>query len=96
MTETALQAEAAGPTAEFEFRGEKFTVPLEYADYPVEYIEAAEDGKSLAIQARGLLGPEQWDRVRSMRLKARDLDELSDAISAALGVEPGESTPSSA
>jgi hypothetical protein len=95
-TEAALRAEASGDsTAEFEFRGEKFTVPLEYADYPVSYIEAASEGAGVAIQARELLGPEQWARIRAMGLTGRGLDELEAAIKSTNGIDSGNSPASS-
>jgi hypothetical protein len=85
MTETALQAEAAGPTADVEFKGESFTIPLEYADYPLSFIEAASDGRAVAVQLRELFGPEQWATVQGMRLKGRDLDALSEKVEAVMG-----------
>lgn len=89
------EAEATTGTASFDFRGETFTVPLEYADMPLAYIEAASDGKGLAVQARELLGPDQWAKVRGMGLTGRGLDELSAAINKAMGTDEGEDTPSS-
>ena len=41
--ETNLRNEANGLPGSFEFRGESFTIPTEYADYPLSYIEAAVD-----------------------------------------------------
>lgn len=97
MSETARKTEAEGAsTATFEFRGESFTVPLEYDDYSLEFIEAASDGKPLAIQARELLGPEQWSRVRAMGLSGRDLQPLFAAIEGAVGLDSGNSQASSA
>ena len=95
--EDALRAEAApdSATAEFEFRGEKFTFPRDYADQPLDFIEAVADLLPLAIQARALLGPDQWERVRAMRLKGSDFDEMSDAIQSAMGISSGNSTASS-
>jgi hypothetical protein len=89
------EAEATTGTASFNFRGEAFTVPLEYADMPLSYLEAASDGKGLAVQARELLGPEQWAKVRAMNLTGRGLDELSDAINKAMGTDEGEEPASS-
>lgn len=83
--ETALKAEAAGSTATVEFRGESFTIPLEYADYPLSFIEAASDGRAVAVQLRELFGPKQWAMVQGMQLKGRDLDELSDKVEALMG-----------
>jgi hypothetical protein len=88
------ESEVTG-SASFEFKGETFTVPLEYADMPLAYIEAASEGAPLAIQARELLGPEQWARVRAMNLTGRGLNELSDAINAVMGTDEGEEPASS-
>ena len=96
MSEEARKAETTGsPTATFEFRGESFDMPLSYDDYPLSYIEAALDGKPLAIQARELLGPEQWARVRGMGLNGRDLEELGEAMQSAAGISSGNSKASS-
>lgn len=96
MSNEARKNETTSPTATFEFRGEEFTVPLSYDDYSLEFIEAAADGKPLAIQARELLGHDQWSRVRSLGLKGADLNELFEAIEAAEGLASGNSAASSA
>ena len=90
------EAEAKSGTASFDFRGEAFTVPLEFDDYPLSYIEAASDGAPLAVQARELLGAEQWAKVRAMNLTGRDLRELEKGIAGAMGVDEGEEPASSA
>lgn len=95
MTETARKAEANGQQATLEFRGETFSVPTEYDDLSVDFLEALEDGKSVGI-IRGALGPEQWQVVKAMQLKARDLAELGDRIAAAMGFSAGNSEASSA
>lgn len=89
------KAEANSSTATFKFRDVEFTVPLEFDEYPLSFIEAMEDGKSLAIQARELLGPKQWAEVRGMKLKAGESRELFDAIDAAMGTTEGEDEASS-
>lgn len=89
------EAEAKGSTASFTFRKVEFTVPLEYDDYPLSFIEVASDGASGAVQARELLGPEQWAKVRAMDLKGRDLRPLLDAIDEAMGTDAGEDEASS-
>ena len=94
-TEDARRNEAASTVGSFEFKGETFTVPLEYADYSLDFIEAVADGRPLAVQARELLGPEQWERVRALRLSGRDLEELYAGIKSAEGVALGNSEPSS-
>lgn len=90
------EAEATGRTATVNFRGETFTFPVEYADYPLSFIEAVSDGRAAAIQSRELLGPEQWAKVRGMGLHGRDLEALTDALNEAMGTDEGEDTASSA
>ena len=80
------QDEAANKPAEVEFRGRKFTVPLDYSDWPLELHEAIEDGNNLAA-IRAALGPDQWSVVRSMGLKTPDINELSNAVVAAMGFD---------
>jgi hypothetical protein len=94
-TETNLRNEANGTDATFEFRGETFVIPTEYDDLPLSYIEAATDGKPSAIQARELLGPEQWAKVQAMGLKGRDIEGLVDSINKATGITSGNSEASS-
>jgi hypothetical protein len=96
MSEAARKAEANGePTATVEFRGETFTVPLEYDDLSIDFTEALEDGRSVGV-VRGALGPAQWRVVKAMNLKNRDLGELSDAIAEAMGfTDAGNSKASS-
>lgn len=96
MSEEARKAEARGDkTATVEFRGQVFTVSTEYDEYPVDFMEAIEDGRAVGI-CRGALGPRQWRQVQSMRLKMRDLAELSDLIAEAMGFgSAGESGASS-
>jgi hypothetical protein len=95
MSEEARKAEASGKSVTFEFRGESFDMPTEYDDYPLSYIEAVLDGKPLAIQAREILGPEQWAKVRGMGLTGRGLEELGETMQSAAGVSPGNSEASS-
>lgn len=97
MSEETRKAEARGDkTAEVKFRGRTFTVSTEYDEYPVEFMEAVEDGRAVGI-CRGALGPRQWREVQSMRLNMRDLGELSNAIADAMGFSSaGESEASSA
>lgn len=96
MSEDARKAEAAGEaTATVEFRGETFTVSREMDDWPVEFVDALEEGKTVGI-VKGALGPAQWRRVRSMNLRMRDIEPLADGITTALGFgNPGESSASS-
>src|SRR5690349_16978699 len=90
------QAEAQGETtAKVEFRGETFTVPTEYDDFSIDFVEALEDGRTVGI-VRGALGPAQWRVVKAMDLKARDLAPLAEVIAQAMGfADAGNSTASS-
>lgn len=96
MSDEIRKSEAKGEPAVVEFRGHKFTVAREMDDWSVDLLESIEEGKSVGI-VRGALGPWQWDVVRSMHLKVRDLNELAQGITSALGFgEPGNSSASSA
>ena len=87
--------EAAQKAAEVEFRGRKFTVPLDYSEWPLALHEALEDGNDIAA-IRAALGADQWRVVRSMDLKTPDINELSSAVVAAMGFgSVGESPASS-
>lgn len=90
------EAEANGSTASVEFRGETFSIPLEYADYSLSFIEAAADGAPAVVQVRELLGPEQWTRVRALRLDGAGFDELVAAVQKAEGTDAGNLEASSA
>lgn len=88
--------EATSGVAEFEFRGETFSVELDQAEWSVDFIEALEEDRAVGI-VKGALGPEQWARVRPLVPKVRDLNELSTLIAEALGFKSvGESRASSA
>lgn len=95
MSNNARESEAKDSTATVEFRGHSFVISREWDDMSVDFVESLEEGKIVGI-VRGALGPDQWRVVRSMDLKVRDLNELSDSIAQALGFgSPGESSPSS-
>lgn len=93
MSETARKSEAVGEVGKVEFRGKTFTVPLEYDDFSVDFLEALEDGKTIGI-VRGALGPQQWHSVKAMGLTARDLVPLADGIADAMGFTAGNSEAS--
>jgi hypothetical protein len=96
MSEDTRQAEAKGEnTATIEFRGHEFTVSREYDDWPVAFLDAIEEGKTVGI-VKGALGPAQWRTVAAMNLKIRDLAPLGEDIVKALGFgDTGESSASS-
>jgi hypothetical protein len=87
--------EAENKDATVTFRKRDYTVPREYSDWSVDLLESIEEGKSVGI-VRGALGPAQWNQIKAMNLKVRDLDELATLIAKALGFgSTGESAPSS-
>lgn len=96
MSNETRKAEArSDDTAPVTFRGETFTISTAYDEFPVEFVESLEEGKTVGI-CRGALGPAQWRRVRAMNLKMKDLAELSDLIATAMGFgDAGESAASS-
>lgn len=88
--------EATQTHGTFEFRGHEFKVPLDRDEWSLDFLEAIEDGKA-AGTVRGALGAEQWQTVKGLDLKVKDLAELGDKIAAVLGFgSPGESPASSA
>lgn len=95
MSDETRKSEAIGKAAVVTWRGHRFEVSREYDDWSVDLLESIEEGKSVGI-VRGALGPSQWQVVKSMNLKVRDLNELAAAISSALGFgSAGESAASS-
>lgn len=92
---TARTAEANGQTiAAFEYRGHTFTVSRDQNEWPLDFIEAAEDGHGVGM-IRGALGPAQWRVVKGMGLKRPDVDELANTLAAAMGfTDAGESAAS--
>lgn len=95
MGNESREAEAQGKSALVDWRGQKFEVEREYGEWSVDFVESLEEGKSVGI-VRGALGPSQWRTIKAMNLKMRDLDELAEAVAAALGFgSVGESQTSS-
>lgn len=84
-----LKAEAKG-IGTVEFRGVTLTFATEYDEYPMSFIEAVNGGEGPDVQARELLGPEQWAKVRPLLAKGRDLNELVKALDVAQGTDAGE------
>lgn len=57
-------------------------------------LEAAESGGDAAatlVSLRAALGAEQWERIRALGLRGKQLTELSQAYDRFCGTEPGES-----
>lgn len=89
-----LKAEAVAEendTIEVEFRGNKYTLPALAKEWDVEVMEALEDGRQVGV-LRALLGDDQWRLLKSRHnLKLKDLDEISDAFLAKVGLSSGKS-----
>lgn len=95
MSDETRKDEAQGKTAIVEWRGHKFEISREYDDWTVDFLESLEEGKAVGV-VRGALNVKDWRTVKSMRLKVRDLDELSELIAKAMGFgSTGESAASS-
>lgn len=84
MSEAARKSEVTTGTAIVKWRDLEFTVSTEYDDYPVDFMEAVEDGRTVGI-VRGALGPAQWRVVKALNLKMADLAELAEGVADALG-----------
>lgn len=96
MSTSPRKTEATGSDkiATITFRGQEFTLNREYDEWTVDLLESIEEGKVVGI-VRGALDEAQFRRVREMRLKVKDLRELSDLIVKAMGFgNAGESSPS--
>lgn len=69
------------------WRGQTFTLPASLDDCPVEVVEAYEAGKGARAVA-AMLGAEQYaDFKAKHKPTVRDLNELGDAIAAAMGLK---------
>ena len=86
----ALKAEAVQTELTVEFRGDTYTLPKDVEDWSLEAYEAFEDGKPVAA-LRGVLGPEQWAKVKAHGLRVRDLEEVADVFFGAIGLSSGKS-----
>ncbi|WP_158885081.1 hypothetical protein [Amycolatopsis anabasis] len=83
------RAEATGqPTAKgaglaVMWRGKRFTLPRA-EDFPLEALEAEEEGKHLTA-LKLILGVDQYATWRSLASKAGDADEFSETVMRELG-----------
>lgn len=83
----AVQAEATGEVVtEVVWRDQKFHIAASADDWPVDVIEAFEQGKAATALA-GVLGPAQWARFKATKPapKVKDLTGLMDTIASKLG-----------
>lgn len=78
---SAPQREAEGiDTIEILFDGEKYEIPADPADWPIEASEAMEYNRVITA-VRLMLGPKQWQRVLRKKYRNRKFRELFDLIS---------------
>jgi hypothetical protein len=86
-TTDALRAEVLGAdTMAVAFEGLDFTVPRDVQDWPVDAMEAMEDGKA-ATALRALLPAAQWTafKAQSPKPTIRTIAALLDAIAVEAG-----------
>ncbi|WP_431889473.1 hypothetical protein [Nocardiopsis alba] len=79
------------------FRSERFRLPELDGGMDIDTLEAFEDGKVITA-IRGLLGPDQWAKLKAMTPKPNigDLEEIADKIAKVYGMgSVGESDASS-
>jgi hypothetical protein len=86
--------EATTGTASFKFRGEKFTITTDQAEWSTDFLEALEEERAVGI-VKGALGPQQWSRAYPLVPKVKDLRELADAVAKALGFDKSGESPAS-
>lgn len=72
----------------FEFRGLELAMPIG-GDLPLEAHEAFENNKLTTFIALAL-GDAQWNKLKALKLKLSDLNELFAVIADAMGTTPGE------
>lgn len=87
-------AEATGQPLVVEWKGEKYTIPRDYVDWPFEYKLGIEQGRSATAYA-ALLGDEQFTKFRATQPTISDFMEFDRLVGEALGVAAGESQASS-
>ena len=88
------ETEAKQTHGTFTFRDIEFKIPLDRDEWSLEFLEALEDGKA-AGTVRGALGAEQWQTVKGLDLKVKDLAELGDLIASVLGFGSAGESPAS-
>jgi len=81
-TKTSVEAEAADKgyaTVVVEYDGELYEIPEESRDWPLEVLDAQEEGKSLGM-IKGLLGDEQYARFRAKPRTMGAFDDFSSKL----------------
>lgn len=81
--EAAGKASTPGAGLSVQWRGKRFTLPRA-EDFPLEALEAEEDGKHLTA-LRLILGPDQYTTWRGLASTAADAEEFSAAVMKELG-----------
>lgn len=87
----ALQAEATPPgepwtTVAVPYGGQTYTIPAERDRWPLDVLEALEEGK-MTIALRGLLGSKQWARFKATGPRTGDMGALWEAVGKAVGFD---------
>lgn len=82
---TAAAAEALAETIPFTFEGNDYEL-LPSSEWDLEVLEAAEDGRVIAL-LRGLLVGDGYDRLKATKPKAKQLEAFVAEAMEALGVQ---------
>lgn len=79
------------PTTEIsvEWRGQTFTLPASYEDWPIDAALALEDGRWARFLV-ALLGETDFERAKRLGGKIRDLLDLTDVVLEAFGLREPE------
>lgn len=88
--EVAAEAAGAADAKRLTIGGAEYLLPPTSSEWSLETLEAFEDGKTVAA-LRGLLGADQWQRLKAAGATLNDLNELAEEIARAYGFDtPGE------
>ncbi len=81
---SAARVEALEEAVQFEYDGRTYEI-RPTAEWSLDTIEAAEDGKAVTF-VRNLLGADQWAAFKAKPRTAADLEALSKAMAEAAGL----------
>lgn len=84
-----VSEEAKNEDVTVEFREQKYTVPKEFRNWPLEAVEAQENGRMVGA-VKELLGPEQYATLRKTANTVGDLEEFTEKLFDALDVDKGK------
>lgn len=80
---SAVRSEANGLDIPVEFEGETYRIPPSKL-WPLEAIEAAEDGRAVA-STKLILGTVQYDKFRETNSTLGDLERFMDKVQEVMG-----------